>query len=268
MWLAFILTLIAGFATIIGGFLGVNKRVIAKIPISAVLAFAAGAMICVSIIDLLPEAMDSLSSHLGVSTALAACAVAVAIGAAIVYVIDSLLPHSNSVRCTNNPPNDCGKQNIIGRAKLLRSGMIVTAIMAAHNIPEGIVTFTGALHDTSLGISLALAIALHNIPEGMSIASPIYAATNNRAKAITYTVVAALAEPLGALMAYLFVIRTIPEHLFGLVFAATAGMMLYISLTELLPTARLNAICRRHPNIGMTSGIATMAMSIFVINIL
>lgn len=268
MWLALLLTLIAGSATIIGGFLGVNKRVIAKIPISVVLAFAAGAMICVSVIDLLPEAMDSLSSHLGVNTALAACAVAVAIGAAIVYVIDSLLPHSNSVRCANKLSNDCGKQNIIGRAKLLRSGMIIAAIMAAHNIPEGIVTFTGTLHDTSLGVSLALAIALHNIPEGIAIASPIYAATKNRVKAISYTTVAALAEPVGAFVAYLFVVRTIPQHLFGLIFAATAGMMLYISATELLPSARLNAIRRRHPNIGMTSGFATMAMSIFVINIL
>ena len=267
MWLAFLLTLIAGLATIAGGVLGANKRVVQKIPISVVLAFAAGAMICVSVIDLIPEAMESLTGHFGINTAIAVSAVAMAIGAGIVYVIDGLLPHSNSIRCSNKDLN-AQNQQVVGRAKLFRSGVIIAAIMAAHNIPEGIVTFTGALHDMTLGVSLALAIALHNIPEGVSIASPIYAATKNRFKAISYTIVAALAEPIGALIAYLSVLRAIPEHLFGLIFAVTAGMMLYISISELMPSAQRNAICKRHPKLGMTSGVATMAISIFVINIL
>jgi len=155
-----------------------------------------------------------------------------------------------------------------GRAiKLLRNGIVIAVIMAIHNFPEGIVTFTGAIHDMSLGLSLAFAIALHNIPEGISIASPIYAATKDKFKAIKYTILSALAEPLGALVGYVLLINAMPESMHGIIFAATAGMMTYISMSELLPSARFHSTRRRQPYLGTSAGAGVMAVSLIVINI-
>lgn len=106
-----------------------------------------------------------------------------------------------------------------------------------HNIPEGIATFISTTKDTSLGISLATSIALHNIPEGISISIPIYYATKSKKKAIIYTLISALSEPLGALLTYLFLLPFISDTLLGILFSLIAGIMLHISLTELLPEA-------------------------------
>ena len=103
--------------------------------------------------------------------------------------------------------------------------------------PEGIATFISTTKDTSLGISLAIAIALHNIPEGISISVPLYYSTKSKGKAISYTFISSLSEPLGALLTYLFLLPIINEVILGLLFAFIAGIMIQISFTELLPTS-------------------------------
>ena len=271
MLIALILTTLAGLATVFGGFIGVRKSMERPGRLSVILAFAAGAMLCVSFLDLAPAASDSLSTSFGTTAGALATIFSFACGALIVYLIDKLIPCSNCVKCAIREERGCARQcereGGGSKMKLLRSGMVIALFMAIHNFPEGIVTFTGAMHDASLGLSLAFAIALHNIPEGISIASPIYAATKDKFKAIKYTILSALAEPLGALVGYVLLINAMPESMHGIIFAATAGMMTYVSMSELLPSARFHSTRRRQPYLGTSAGAGVMAVSLIVINI-
>ena len=154
--------------------------------------------------------------------------------------------------------------------KLLRMGLFTALAIAIHNLPEGLVTFLAALQDPRLGVAIALAIALHNIPEGISVSVPIFYATGNRQKAFTYSFLSGWAEPVGAGIAYL-ALRVmaggesggIPSQVMGIFFGGVAGIMVYISLDELLPTSR--AYGKGHESVfGLIGGMGIMALSLLL----
>ena len=154
--------------------------------------------------------------------------------------------------------------------KLLRMGLFTALAIAIHNFPEGLATFLAALHDPSLGVAVAVAVALHNIPEGISVSVPIFYATGNRRKAFMYSLLSGLAEPCGAGIAYLALRVMVgnesgvfPSQVMGILFGAIAGIMVYISLDELLPTSR--AYGRGHESIfGLIGGMVIMALSLLL----
>jgi ZIP family zinc transporter len=158
----------------------------------------------------------------------------------------------------------------IPRQKLLRMGLFTALAIAIHNFPEGLATFLAALEDPALGVAIAVAIALHNIPEGISVSVPIFYATGNRKKAFMYSVLSGLAEPLGAGIAYLVLRLTVagpdgafPPQVMGILFSAVAGIMVYISLDELLPTSR--AYGKGHDSLyGLFGGMVVMALSLLI----
>lgn len=145
--------------------------------------------------------------------------------------------------------------------ELYRMGVFSAFAIAIHNFPEGLATFIGALEDPALGISIGIAIAIHNIPEGISVSIPIYYATGDKKKAFSYSFLSGLAEPLGAIVGYFVLKQFINDAMFGIVFALVAGIMVYISLDELLPTAEKYG--EHHIAIfGLISGMAVMALSL------
>lgn len=148
--------------------------------------------------------------------------------------------------------------------KLLRMGMFSALAIGIHNFPEGLATFLSALEDPTLGISIAVAIAIHNIPEGMSVSVPIYYATGSKRQAFKYSFFSGLSEPLGAIIRFTILRPFISETLIGLLFAGVAGIMVYISLDELLPTAEKYA--EHHIAIwGLIGGMAVMAVSLLLL---
>ena len=217
--MAFLLTTLAGLSTMIGTIpIFIKLKNESKI-IAGSLAFAAGVMICVSVIDLVPEAISMLENNYnGIITVLLTFSF-IMIGMIISSLIDNKL--------LNGTKGD----------SLYKVGIISMLAIILHNIPEGIATFISTTKDTSLGISLSLAIAMHNIPEGISISVPIYYSTKSKIKALWYTFVSGLSEPLGAILTYLFLLPLVNDILLGLLFAVIAGIMLHISFTELLPTS-------------------------------
>jgi ZIP family zinc transporter len=155
-------------------------------------------------------------------------------------------------------------------AKLMRMGLFTALAIAIHNFPEGLATFLAALEDPSLGIPIAIAIALHNIPEGISVSVPIFYATGNRKKAFFYSALSGLAEPVGAVIAYALLrffvggdAGVIPPQIMGILFGGVAGIMVYISLDELLPTSR--AYGKGHDSLfGLVAGMVVMALSLLL----
>ena len=142
-----------------------------------------------------------------------------------------------------------------------RMGLFSALAIAIHNFPEGLATFVGGLQDPALGMSIAVAIAIHNIPEGIAVSVPLYYATGSRQKAFGLSFLSGLSEPVGALVGYFLLFRYFNDFVFGLLFASVAGIMVFISLDELLPTAEKYG--EHHVAMyGVVSGMAVMAMSL------
>ena len=216
----FVLTTIAGLSTLLGIIpIFIKKQKNNKI-IAGALAFASGVMITVTIIDLLPESFFSISTTFHFFPTLLLCAIFFIIGIILSISIDKYLPTGT---------NENG---------LYRVGIISMLAIILHNIPEGIATFLATDTNKALGISLTIAIALHNIPEGISISIPIYYATNNRKKAFLYTLISGLSEPLGAILACLFLKPFVTDFIMGILVASIGGIMFHIATQELLPTSK------------------------------
>ena len=242
--MAFLLTSLAGLSTMIGVIPIFIKLKNKDKIIASSLSFASGVMLCVSIIDLIPESMEMLKNFYTGPMLILVIFICILLGIITSSLIDKYLPTTNY-------------------ESLYRVGIISMLAIILHNIPEGIATFISTTKDTSLGISLATSIALHNIPEGISIAIPIYYSTKSKTKALGYTFMSALSEPLGAILTYLFLLPFVNDVLLGLLFSFIAGIMLQISLTELLPES-LSYNYKNNTKIFFIIGILFMLLKIFI----
>ena len=216
------------------------------------LGISAGVMMYVSFVEILGKAKTSLSLAFGEKLGYSYTVLGFFIGIALMILIDKLLPHHHETKDEENETSD---------KKLLRLGMFSALALSIHNFPEGLATFISALDDPTYGISIAFAIAIHNIPEGIAVAIPIYYATKSRKKAFTYSFLSGLTEPIGALIGYFVLLQFIDESIFGAIFASVAGMMVYISINELLPTAQEYA-GKKISTYGFIGGMFIMAVSL------
>lgn len=219
---AFILSFLAGISTVIGAFIiFFDKNKNNKI-VTISLSFAAGVMICVSLTDLLPNSFNMILSSNNTFPKLILTLIFMVIGIIISMLIDKYLPSEYENKDNNG---------------LYKIGIISMVAIILHNVPEGIATFITSTNNLSLGITLTLAIALHNIPEGISIAVPIYHSTGNKLKAIMYALLSGMSEVVGSILAYLFLAPFINDHIMAALYAIIAGIMIHISVYELIPGA-------------------------------
>ncbi|UCG01122.1 MAG: zinc transporter ZupT [Candidatus Heimdallarchaeota archaeon] len=254
------LSLFAGLSTTLGAILVfIIKKDDSKI-ISLSMGFSAGVMLGVSIFELLPEAIRRLE--------ILTAGFFFLVGMIIVAVIDFLIPHEymHEHSCEDDKDDFLVKEK--RNPNLMRTGFLVAIGIGIHNLPEGFVTITGSLYSLELGLILAIAIALHNIPEGLSVAIPIYAASNNRRKAFLISFISGLAEPIGALIGLVILLSlgVISEEIIIMSLAFVAGIMTFISLDELLPTA--HATCNEYGNDthivtgGILAGMVVMLITL------
>lgn len=258
---AFGLTVFAGLATGVGSLMAFLSKKFNPKFLAASLGFSAGVMIYVSLVEIFVKAKDSLTASYGERIGYWYTILAFFSGIALIAVIDKLIPSfENPHEISHLKETEDTKVN---KTKLLRMGLFSALAIAIHNFPEGLATFMGALTDPALGISIAVAIAIHNIPEGIAVSVPIYYSTNSKNKAFWLSFLSGLAEPVGALLGYFILRNFINEATFGVVFAGVAGIMVYISLDELLPTAEEYG--EHHIAIGgLISGMFIMALSLIL----
>lgn len=271
---AFALTVFAGLSTGIGSALAFYTKQTNHKFLSAALGFSAGVMIYVSTIEIFPKAKASLALVYGESKGYWITTIAFFAGIAIIAIIDKLVPegenpheiHDVSDMGLSEDSHVIKTEEEVKAAEdknLLRMGMFSALAIAIHNFPEGLATFTGALQDPTLGISIAVAIAIHNIPEGIAVSVPIFYATGDRKKAFRISFLSGLSEPVGAIVGFFLLYKFFNESMFGIIFAAVAGIMVYISLDELLPTAERYG--EHHIAIyGLISGMVVMALSLLM----
>lgn len=263
IFLAFGLTLLAGLSTGIGSALAFYTKQTNTKFLSASLGFSAGVMMYVSFVDLLPQAIDSLELVYGAQKGNWVATIAFFAGIGIIALIDKLVPSEENPHHLHDVEEMEDKETN-NNASLMRMGLFSALAITIHNFPEGIATFISAIRDPALGISIAVAVAIHNIPEGIAVSVPIYYATGDRKKAFLYSFLSGLSEPLGALIGFTFLVRFFTESMFGIIFASVAGIMVYISLDELLPSAEKYG--EHHVAIyGLIAGMIVMALSILLL---
>ena len=245
---ALALTALAGLSTTIGGLLGIFVKKPGPRFMALTMGFAGGVMILVSFVELLQGGVETVGfgpAHLAFFA-----------GMLGMFLIDFLIPHEYMAEHHHAGGN--------GQGALMKTGLLVALGIGIHNFPEGMATFTGALQDVSLGVAIAGAIALHNIPEGLAVSAPVYAATGSRRKAFLWSFLSGLAEPAGAAVAALVLMPFLNDAVLGLMLAAVAGIMVFISLDELLPVAR--SFGQEHLSIvGVGLGMAVMAASLWML---
>jgi len=261
--IAFSLTLFAGLATGIGSALAfVTKQTNTRF-LSIALGFSAGVMIYVSFVEIFVKARDALTAVLGMRMGSWATVGGFFGGMLLIALIDKLIPSfENPHELHKVEEMEEGADNTDYKG-LYRMGIFAALAIGIHNFPEGLATFLAALHDPSLGIAIAVAIAIHNIPEGIAVSIPIFFATNNKKKAFMYSFMSGLAEPVGALIGYFILMQFINDIVFGVIFSGVAGIMVFISLDELLPAAREYG--EHHLAIyGLVAGMGVMAISLLL----
>ena len=272
---ALVLTLIAGSATGIGGALVLFRKKLSSNFLAGALGLSAGVMIFISLAELYPQAQAEVAAISPGGHVKAFVLIAFFVGMGIITLIDFLIPEYENPH--EAPGLSLGEKTAAvgmleqteNAAALKKLGIMSALAIAIHNFPEGIATFIGALNDPGMGTGITFAIALHNIPEGIAIAIPIYYATRSKGRALLYATLSGLSELLGA------VLCIIVTHVFGieltgtsiafpLILSAVAGIMIYISLDELLPTAEKYG--KHHIAIGgVVAGMAIMATSLLII---
>ena len=249
---AFMICVAAAAATMLGGFSVFTARESNPRILAFGLAFAGGAMVYISLVEIFWKSLSSFSEIMPDKQAYTNATIAFFAGIVLLVLIDRLIP---------NPHNKLTVSGGESKAHLRRVGLLAAMAITAHNFPEGMATFFAALDDPVVGSSLAFAIAVHNIPEGVSIAIPVYYATGDKKLTLLACSVSALAEPLGALLGYLLLAPFLSPFVFGGVFGVIAGAMVFLAMDELLPTAKRYA--SGHDAVyGMVIGMAAIALSL------
>jgi ZIP family zinc transporter len=257
---AFLLTLFAGLATGVGSTIAFFAKRTNTRFLTVSLGFSAGVMIYVAFVEIFIKGREVLTDAMGMRQGWWVAVLAFFGGIALIAIIDRLIPsHENPHEARKLEGGEEEEKS----GRLLRMGSMTALAIGIHNFPEGLATFTAALADPQIGIAIAVAVAIHNIPEGIAVSVPIYYATGSKRKAFKLSFLSGLAEPVGALVGYLLLLPLMTDTLMGILFAFVAGIMVFISLDELLPAAEKYG--EHHLSIyGLVSGMAIMALSLLL----
>lgn len=255
-----LLTALAGLSTGIGSCIAFFAKRTNKKFLSVSLGFSAGVMIYVSMVEILGEARTTLSAQLGERFGSWVTVASFFGGMLVIALIDKLIPEGENPHEVKSL--ETGEDHSQDH-KFLRMGLVTALAIGIHNFPEGMATFVSALQDPSIALPIVAAIAIHNIPEGIAVSVPIYQATGSRKKAFLYSFLSGLSEPVGALIGWLVLMPIMNPVVFGVIFAGVAGIMVFISFDELLPSAREYG--EHHLSIyGLISGMVVMAISLLL----
>ena len=245
---ALILTSIAGLSTTIGSILGLIFKRENKKFMSFVLGFTAGVMVGVSFFELLPSGFEEIG--------FIKASIAFIAGFLFIFMIDYFIPHEyigQKERVTDKTDK-----------KLLRTGLFVALGIGIHNFPEGMATFYSSLVDIRVGTAIAVAIAIHNIPEGIAVSAPVYKATGSRSKAFLWSFLSGVVEPIGAVLTAFVLLPFLNPVILGYILSAIAGLMVFISIDELLPVSKSYGYSHL-PIVSFIVGMVVMILSLMLL---
>lgn len=259
---AFTLTFLAGISTSLGSIIAFFSKTTNKTFFAFSLGFSAGIMIFVSFVEMFGSARTSLTQVFGEKWGLIYTCVAFFFGVFFIAIIDFLIPEAENPHEIKDV-EETNEKKVNEHHALKRLGITTALVIGIHNFPEGVATLIAGTQDFSIAMSVAIAIAIHNIPEGIAVSVPIYFATKSKKKAFIYSSLSGLSEPIGALIGYFFFSQYFSTDILSLVFAFVAGIMVFISIDELLPAAQ--SYGKHHVSInGFITGMLFLAISLIL----
>ena len=259
------LTLFAGLSTGIGSAMAFFTKTTNTRFLSTSLGFSAGVMIYVSFTEILGKSMELMRESYGLGPGSWYAVLSFFGGIMIIGIIDLMVPTFENPHEIRRVEDLQLAEDQSKKSGLLRMGLFMALAIAMHNFPEGLATFAAGMVDPTIAIPIAVAIAIHNIPEGIAVSVPIYYATGKKRKAFFLSFLSGLAEPVGGLIGYLFLSTVFNESILGILFGGVAGIMVFISVDELLPTAREYGH-HHHAIYGLILGMAVMAVSLLLLH--
>jgi ZIP family zinc transporter len=251
--IALLLTVFAGLSTGIGSAIAYFIKKPKVVYLSFALGLSAGVMIYISFMEMLPGAIESIGQLKAV--------IAFFLGIGAIALIDMLIPEAENPHTYEGLDEPAAPHQ---NGHLMRTGLFTALAIGIHNFPEGLATFASALSDVKLGVFIAVAIAIHNVPEGIAVSVPILYATGNKRKAFLYSFLSGISEPIGAMVGFLILMPFLTPAVLAAVLAFVAGIMIYISLDELLPVAHRYG----HGHLvigGIVAGMLIMAISLLML---
>lgn len=259
---AFLLTVLASLSMLIGSGITVLTRLTNKKFLSVSLGFSAGVMIYLSMMEILPESREYLDSALSTYGSGIVTLISFLGGVLLMWFLEIvIMPHGHGHTHDHGFDSSDIEHSVHDPSVLRHIGQLTAIALAIHNLPEGLATFVSALQGLEIAIPIVIAIIIHNIPAGISISSPIYHATGSRGKALKYTFLSSLAGPVGALAGWLVLIPFMSDLVFGILYGGVAGVMIFMSFNELLPSAREYGN-HRYSIYGLFLGMAIMGASL------
>lgn len=262
MIIAFLITLLAGLATTVGALLVTHRRFLKASYMSGVLAFAAGAMLVLAFVELLPHGTELLEHDAGEQARLIAFGAFFA-GIALVAALDRLLPHLHDAEPAATEDGH-KHHHAYNHNALLMSGVLLTTVFALHSVPEGFALFVTSKEHLGVGLLMAGAIAAHNLPAGVAIAAPVFAATKSRRRAVALASIAGASTVIGGLIGLFVVSFELPEHVYGLLYSVIAGMLVYVVIDELLPAAHEHAKRQHRVVYSVLFGMLVVALTLLL----
>ena len=254
------LSAIAGLATGAGSLIALFAKKANEKFLSCALGLSAGVMVYISLFEMLGEAHAELGKLWGARPGSLGGTAAFFGGMLIAMLIDRLIPEAENPHSVRDVDDEV-KNSKPSRKQLLRGGILFAVAVTIHNFPEGMAAFISAQGSTAAALSIAAAIAIHNIPEGITVSVPIYNATGSRSKAFVCSFLSGLAEPVGALAAWGLMQFFVSPALLPIIFAAVAGIMVFLAFDELLPLAEKYG--EHHWAIGgVIGGMLIMALTL------
>ena len=211
-----------GGASIIGALLGfVFKKTSHKFS-DIVLSFAAGVMLCASVIGLILPSLE-YGGKWGILITIAG----IFCGAVCINLIDKLVPHLHKltgVELENHPK----------KTETLNKVLLFVIAIAIHNFPEGIAAGVGfGTGNTTDALMIAGGIALQNIPEGMVIIAPMLASGMSHKRTFIVALIAGFVEIIGTIIGYFAV--SVSTFILPFALAFAGGTMLYVIGDEMIP---------------------------------
>ena len=258
---ALALSTLAGLSTGFGGLVvafakGGHKKVLA-----GGLGLSAGVMIYVSFVELFPDALERIGASTGEEWGHVWTAISFFGGMGLIGLIDAVVPEHENPHVA---PGEVTTGEEVQSAELQRLGLLTAIAVGIHNFPEGYATFVSAYGDWQMGLPIAVAIGVHNVPEGIAIAVPVMFATGDPKRAFLWALLSGLAEPVGAILGWLVLGALLDDLVMGVSLAAVAGIMVFISLDQLIPNSR-RYDAGHVPMYGLVAGMAVMALTLAVL---
>jgi zinc and cadmium transporter len=176
------------------------------------MAFSSGVLLAIAVLHLLPEALLLNGKP-------ASLAILATFG--VLFAMENLTSMH-------------GGEDFLHPPALQMAPMTALAALTLHAGVDGMAMGVSLRQNISFGSAISIGVILHKFVDGLARTSLLQTAHYYKPKELAFTLLLALATPIGALLTYVGAAH-LSAHAIGLVLAVSGGSFLYVAAADLLP---------------------------------